>query len=427
MAGTPKAVVAATGATTTFVLPSSVTRLGLVGRELAAGPDGRLWFTEPDDKTGAQAFWHLGRLTTAGDYSDFEVLEAFYQSGPLSIARGPDGNVWFTRVGSVGRIKSDSSFTEISAPNATLPDSIIPGLGRDLWFIQDRGSFQTDSLPASIARITTDGVLAEFPIGRRVIESNLALGPDGNIWFCSSGGLARLWPTGHLDVYPRIPCAGSSVRAHNLAAGAGGYLWSGPQFLSPEGWRIHRIAPDLTWATFSFIGTTTQTIGQGLDGNPWVLSIDNAFTKIIRVERDGKQTPYVVPGGESEAPPNYGALGIGPDGSLWWSQPDLGIIGRFELDTLLVRPLPIAVAHGVASAIPVAGVFDTDLGTDPSQFLARIEWGDGATSFASAAGTNPYTIVGRHLYAASGTYRVRVIVLDRDGTYGAAIAEAFVS
>ena len=65
--------------------------------QIAAGPDGNLWFTE--------AFGNkIGRITTAGVITEFAVPTA--GSGPFGITAGPDGAVWFLESFSnkIGRI-----------------------------------------------------------------------------------------------------------------------------------------------------------------------------------------------------------------------------------------------------------------------------------------------------------------------------------
>src|SRR5919198_5281882 len=61
--------------------------------DIAAGPDGNLWF--PDGGTPAE----VGRTTTGGSINEFRTgLNS--GSGPFNIALGPDGNLWFTDSGS---------------------------------------------------------------------------------------------------------------------------------------------------------------------------------------------------------------------------------------------------------------------------------------------------------------------------------------
>ena len=65
--------------------------------DIVAGPDGNLWFTMRDANK-------IGFITTAGEISEICIPTA--ASGPTSIAAGPDGNIWFTETasGKIGRV-----------------------------------------------------------------------------------------------------------------------------------------------------------------------------------------------------------------------------------------------------------------------------------------------------------------------------------
>src|SRR5262249_14893496 len=58
---------------------------------ISAGPDGNLWFTEPDAN-------QIGRITPAGQITLFNVPTPGSQ--PTGIAAGPNGNLWFTEAAS---------------------------------------------------------------------------------------------------------------------------------------------------------------------------------------------------------------------------------------------------------------------------------------------------------------------------------------
>src|ERR1700730_6073061 len=82
--------------------PTEPSRLTSVAYEIAAGPDGALWFTE----TFAS---RIGRITTSGVVSEFPLPTS--GSGPADIAAGPDGALWFTEEGvhKIGRITTSGA------------------------------------------------------------------------------------------------------------------------------------------------------------------------------------------------------------------------------------------------------------------------------------------------------------------------------
>src|SRR6202035_5323372 len=62
--------------------------------DIATGPDGNIWFTEPCGHP------LIGYVTTSGAFTEFST-----SGNPYGIAAGPDGNVWFADNGA-GRIGS---------------------------------------------------------------------------------------------------------------------------------------------------------------------------------------------------------------------------------------------------------------------------------------------------------------------------------
>jgi virginiamycin B lyase len=83
------------GNVTEFAVPTSASELD----EVAAGPDGNLWFTEYNGNK-------IGRISTSGSIIEFAVPTS--ASGPVGITAGPDGNLWFTEYNGnkIGRITS---------------------------------------------------------------------------------------------------------------------------------------------------------------------------------------------------------------------------------------------------------------------------------------------------------------------------------
>src|SRR5438552_130229 len=81
---------------------------------ITAGPDGNLWFTVLGSN-------QIGRITPAGRVTGFWTLS----STPYNITAGPDGNLWFTEDGAtgyaIGRITPAGVITEFSLPSGTSP------------------------------------------------------------------------------------------------------------------------------------------------------------------------------------------------------------------------------------------------------------------------------------------------------------------
>jgi streptogramin lyase len=124
-------------------------------KDIVAGPDGNLWFTQ-------YAANRIGRLTPSGVVTDFSVgIPPGF--APYRITAGPDGNLWFTSASnnSVGRITPAGAVTVFSAGisvGASL-DGIAAGPDGNLWF--------TEFNLSKIGRITPSGTVTEFTVGIR--------------------------------------------------------------------------------------------------------------------------------------------------------------------------------------------------------------------------------------------------------------------
>ncbi len=147
---------------------------------LAFGPDANLYFPE----FGAD---QIGKLYDPYQQSStVSELPVPTTSSPRSIVLGPDGNMWFTelnrsRIGVVS-VSTFSLTAEYTTPTLNSgPNLMTVGKDGALWFTEDYVN--------RIGRITTGGVITEYPVGP--VSSSLALqgiaaAPDGSIWFCET-------------------------------------------------------------------------------------------------------------------------------------------------------------------------------------------------------------------------------------------------
>jgi virginiamycin B lyase len=142
---------------------------GLWPREIVAGRDGALWFTEY--KSGL-----IGRITTGGAITRFPSRVR----DPWGIAAGPDGALWYTGWDGIGRITTDGQVTTYPLAD-TSARGIAAGPDGAMWFTNGR----------SIGRITMDGTMHHFNIrAPNAYAGQLTTGPDGAIWF-TDGNRAR--------------------------------------------------------------------------------------------------------------------------------------------------------------------------------------------------------------------------------------------
>lgn len=223
------------------------------------------------------------------------------------------------------------------------PVSITRGADGNLWFVQ--GSFESSFGRGSIGRITPAGVISLFPLPNPFgAPSSITAGPDGNLWFTVSEGEAgrvgRITPAGQITEFALAP----GILPGAITAGPDGNLW----FVSSDN-RIGRISPAGAVAAFS-IPTPNSGAGDicaGADGNLWFT--ESFARKVGRISLDGVVTEFSIP----EAIGILGAIASGPDGNLWFAESDrlrcCGAIGQITVQGAVRRfPLPTA---GVPSIV----------------------------------------------------------------------------
>ncbi len=114
--------------------------------DIVGGPDGNLWFTEPDaNSVGRLTLSKNGQLASGFTISEFAVPAAA-PAGVASIARGPSNDLWFGEdiAGSVGQItflKGAPVFHEYPLPTPTgHPLGIITGADKNVWVTEVYGN-----------------------------------------------------------------------------------------------------------------------------------------------------------------------------------------------------------------------------------------------------------------------------------------------
>ncbi len=149
-----------------------------------------------------------------------------------------------------------------------------------------------------IGRITTGGVISEFPLPRDGRNpTGIAAGPDGALWFTETDGnrIGRITTAGAITEYP-LPRAGSFP--WDVTVGPDGALW------------------------FTEFGLARR------GGN-----------KIGRITTAGAFRECPIPTANSSP---YG-IAPGPDGALWFTEYEGNLIGRLSARGCLVRGKTVGV------------------------------------------------------------------------------------
>lgn len=277
---------------------------------IVTGPDGNLWFS---DVGTAKA---IGRIAPSGAISEFSAGlpgNSFIES----VVAGPDRDVWFADRGALGRISPAGVITEFSAGLNPGSKPITPVAGSDgnLWFT-DFGS-----TPA-IGRITTSGSITEFTAGLSPggTPGYLALGRDGNLWFIDVGlhAIGRITPGGVISEFTAGLNSGSRPDG-GLIAGPDGNMWFADRGSTAA---IGRITPSGTIAEFSaglsqcptFCGAGVPIAGG--DGNVWFPSGEPP--SIGRITPSGAITLFNAGLPVFDHPQE---LSLGREGNIWFVDP----------------------------------------------------------------------------------------------------------
>jgi virginiamycin B lyase len=290
--------------------------------KITAGPDGNLWFIQATNQD--PGIDPIGRMTTAGNDAHFPIERAdlqFPHEYPRDIVTGLDGNLWFTQADSDG---ADAAISRITPQGVLTRFALVPD-GGDLFGIAagPDGNLWVTRL-GSIGRITTAGVMTEFrlPASCCNIPFAVAAGPDGNIWFTEEAGnkIGRITTRGVITEFS-VPTADS--RPGEITAGPDGNVW----FVEEAGNKIGNITPAglITEFPMPTVSSRPRGIAAGPDGNVWFT--EEAGNKIGRITISGVVTEFSIP------TPLSGPFDItaGPDGNIWFTELFGNKIGRLTL------------------------------------------------------------------------------------------------
>ena len=335
-----------TGGGITFNVPTE--DADVVG--IAAGPDGRLWFTE----SGAG---QVGRLDPGnGQVDEFPLTptHGLSQAHPRPITAGTDGSLWFVQVGPqgtgtdpaafVGRMTLGGVHTEFRVPTdgAFGPDE---GIASDpdgrIWF--------TESAKGKVGRLDSlssdpQATLQEFalPAGLGPPVS-ITSGPDGALWVGGTGAVARVTVDGTAVVVP-LPPEAAGARVTGIATGADGRLW----LALPAAGALGRVDP------------ATRAVE--------LFPVGPAAT--------GRRPTAIAPG---------------PDGNIWYTDPGVGRIGQASFLSILPAPgtlittqlLDVTVVNHHADRFLVGGRMLLDGADVTAEFLGCVTDGAGAGRLAA--------------------------------------------
>jgi virginiamycin B lyase len=239
-----------------FVLPSE----GLL-EGIAVGPNGNLWFTQPETN-------QIGRISPNGDIERYALPVPGAQ--PTAIVQGLDESMWYSQRGSssVGRFKNEQT-QDFALPSGSQPDGIVVGPDGAIWVTEtaasrivrivdgtppqefplpdptahpeqitvgpDNALWFTENGAPAIGRITADGQVTEFPVRGKAGTSQISRGPGNVLWYSNLRGKIGSITTKGRTARPECPLVICTYPITALAEGSDGELWYGTGVMETEG------------------------------------------------------------------------------------------------------------------------------------------------------------------------------------------------
>ncbi|HEV8394572.1 MAG TPA: hypothetical protein VGQ37_09875 [Vicinamibacterales bacterium] len=262
-----------------------------------------------------------------------------------------------------------------------------------------------------IGRITADGQLTEFPLPfdpqpHGAGPFGITAGPDGALWFALIRGdaIGRITTSGALTFFPLppSPVPPSDNAPYEITAGPDGALWFTQAFAVG---RITTAGVVVRFPANTGISSDPLGITAGPDGALWFTFIN--ANQIRRITTAGVQTTY-------QLPVQCAPFGIttGPDGALWFAC-TAGSIGRITVGGIIsIYPVPFAGASpGSISSAPDGALWFTE---QNNGMLGRITTSGDIAEYPSGPGTlpGPITSDAGGIFFGKGNYISHIVLGD---------------
>ncbi len=374
--------------------------LGPVG--LAAGADGNVWWVDfPNPGM-------IGSITPSGTPSTF-TSGLTRDGAPTAITAGP-GGLWFTLDGknTIGRITTGGTITQFLGAAADHPMGIAAGPDGNLWYV-------ATGHHGAVVRMTPTGTTTQFTAGLTSdgAPQSIALGPDGNMWFTEPAKklVGRITPYGVITEFGVGVLAGAP---RDIAAGPDGNMWFTENGTVPA---IGRITPAgvITEYTAGLpANSQPQGIAAGADG--YLYFTDPGANAIGRVTTSGTITTSTA-----GLTANAGLQGIatGGDGRIWFAEQTAGQIGRMSVAPTAGAVVgsdvtdTTATVDGTVSPNSEATTYTFEYGTTTAYGQSTVPASAGSGGSAQAVSASLI------LLSPSTTYHVRLAATNATGTtYG---------
>jgi virginiamycin B lyase len=144
----------------------------------------------------------IGRVALDGKVLEYHLPRK--GTLPAQIAAGPDGNIWFTENFSdrVARLTPKGQVTEFTLPVSGKYEAIVAGSDGNLWIAVNRSGSAPNSTAGAIVRLTTSGAATVFPVPSGADVTGLIARRDGTLSF------TERWVTGGATYIGSVTTAG---------------------------------------------------------------------------------------------------------------------------------------------------------------------------------------------------------------------------
>jgi virginiamycin B lyase len=394
--------------------------------------------------------------TITGNHTEFTLQNS---PNPKDIVAGPDGNLWFTEVDAkkIGRITTTGTVTEFSYPSSTLsPRALTVGPDGNLWFAL---SAEGDNNP-KLARMTTTGTVTEFAItdvaatGALIVPTSMVVGPDNNLWLAATNRIVRSTPTGTITLFntglgQRYIAIGpegamwvvgtSSTQVGRLTTGGLSTFFSLTTDITTLGGAITRAPDDTLWisvtAPSNQIGRYSSTAGplagfalpldgatvnaftRGPDGHVWWATSNG---KIGRVTVAGVPGSTTVP----TATANLGGIATATNGTVWYTiQGATSKIGRFTpTGQTTVQAVPLRLAAVYPTSQPAQQSFLRFYNSGSSAGTVAVDLIDNGSGATLTTWTSPSIDVGAASQVFIGTIEGNLPNSSKPSTYSVRVS-----
>lgn len=232
---------------------------------------------------------------------------------------------------------------------------ITVGVDGALWFAET-GAGQ-------IGRITTSGVITEYPIPTEDAMADsqgfVGQGPDGAIWFNEElvNKLGRIALDGTITEFD-VPEGIGAVR--QIVAGPDGALW----VTAVDTNKIVKLSTEVKeLAEYPLPKADSVPAGMIVGPDKALWFVEKGANQIGRITMDGEITEFAIPTAKSSAI----RLTVGPDNALWFAMIGANKIGRVGLDGKMTEydtsdMGPLSLAAGADGALWFTGYYSTEIG-----------------------------------------------------------------